>query len=102
MPAALHQRLFLLLLTSPPSGSTIRSNHLSKEERSSFGSVIIYYPPPLPGRSDLARKKVLLIDRCQATRDVRAAVLRSHGVEVHAAEEISAADFFGSPISMTS
>ena len=30
-PAALHQKIFLLLLTSPPSGSTIRSNHPSKE-----------------------------------------------------------------------
>ncbi len=37
-PAALHQKrscfyciMFLLLLTSPPSGSTIRSNHSSKE-----------------------------------------------------------------------
>jgi len=58
--------------------------------RSSFGSVIMYYPL-LRGRTVLAGKKVLLIDRCQATCQVRAAVLRSHGVKVHAAEEISAA-----------
>jgi response regulator RpfG family c-di-GMP phosphodiesterase len=49
------------------------------------------YRPPLRGRSALADKKVLLIDRSQATRDARAAVLRSHGVEVHEAEEISRA-----------
>jgi CheY-like chemotaxis protein len=64
--------------------------------RSSFGSVIMYYPL-LRGRSVLAGKKVLLIDRCQATCEVRTAVLRSHGVEVHAAEEISAALFLWQP-----
>ena len=32
---------------------------------------------------NLRDKKVLLIDRCEATRQVRAAVLRSRGVEVH-------------------
>ena len=55
------------------------------------------YRPPLRGRPALADKKVLLIDRCQATREVRAAVLRSHGVEVHEAEEISAARFLWQP-----
>ncbi len=54
------------------------------------------YRPPLR-RSALADKKVLLIDRSQATRDARAAVLRSHGVEVHEAEEISAARFLWQP-----
>jgi DNA-binding NtrC family response regulator len=48
-------------------------------------------------RSDLHGKRVLLIDRCQATREARAAVLRSHGVEVHEAEEISAARFLWQP-----
>ncbi len=57
----------------------------------------MYYPPPLRGRPVLAGKKVLLIDRCQATCEVRASVLRSHGVEVHAAEEISAARFLWQP-----
>ncbi len=57
----------------------------------------MYYPPPLRGRPVLAGKKVLLIDRCQATCKVRTAVLRSHGVEVHAAEEISAALFLWQP-----
>ena len=55
------------------------------------------YRPPLRGRPVLADKKVLLIDRCQATREVRAAVLRSHAVEVHEAEEISAARFLWQP-----
>jgi response regulator RpfG family c-di-GMP phosphodiesterase len=55
------------------------------------------YRPPLRGRPTLADQKVLLIDRCQATREVRAAVLRSHGVEVHEAEEISAARFLWQP-----
>jgi DNA-binding NtrC family response regulator len=49
------------------------------------------YRPPLRGRPTLADKKVLLIDSSQATREVRAAVLLSHGVAVHAAEGISAA-----------
>ena len=57
----------------------------------------MYCPPPLRGRPVLADKKVLLIDRCQATSQVRASVLRSHGVEVHAAEEISAARFLWQP-----
>jgi response regulator RpfG family c-di-GMP phosphodiesterase len=56
----------------------------------------MYRAPPLR-RSALADKKVLLIDRSQATRDARAAVLRSHGVEVHEAEEISAARFLWQP-----
>jgi DNA-binding NtrC family response regulator len=57
----------------------------------------MYRPPPLRGRPVLADKKVLLIDRCQATREVRAAVLRSRGVEVHEAEEISKARFLWQP-----
>ena len=52
------------------------------------------YRPPLRGRRLLAEKKVLLIDRCPATREARAAVLRSHGVEVHEAEKIPDARFF--------
>jgi len=57
----------------------------------------MYRPPPLRGRPVLADKKVLLIDRCQATREVRAAVLRSQGVEVHEAEEIPRARFLWQP-----
>src|SRR5713101_6164078 len=55
------------------------------------------YRPPLHGRPALADKKVLLIDRCQATREARAAVLRSHGVEVHEAERLSTARFLWQP-----
>src|SRR6266849_6999427 len=57
----------------------------------------MYRPPPLRGRPVLADKKVLLIDRGQATREARAAVLRTHGVEVHEAEEISTARFLWQP-----
>ena len=52
---------------------------------------------PLRDRTVLADKKVLLIDRFRATREARAAVLRSRGVEVHEAEEISAARFLWQP-----
>jgi len=38
---------------------------------------------------ELRDKKVLLIDSCQATREVREAVLRSHGVDVHAAQSFA-------------
>jgi len=55
------------------------------------------YRPPLRGRPALPGKKVLLIDHCQATREARAAVLRSRGVEVHEAEEISRARFLWQP-----
>jgi len=57
----------------------------------------MYRPQPLRGCSVLAGKKVLLIDSFQATREVRAAVLRSHSVEVHEAAEISAARFLWRP-----
>src|SRR5437588_9724309 len=47
-------------------------------------------------RPDLCHKIVLLIDRCEATREVRAGVLRSHGVEVHVLPLTSAEhDFSG-------
>src|SRR6202158_5961333 len=55
------------------------------------------YRPPLRNRQVLADKKVLLIDRSHAPRETRAAVLRSRGVEVHEAEEISAARFLWQP-----
>ena len=57
----------------------------------------MYRPPPLRGCPVFAGKKVLLIDRCQATREARAAVLRTRGVEVHEAEEIPAARFLWQP-----
>ncbi len=52
---------------------------------------------PSPKRSNRRGKRILLIDRCQATREVRTAVLRRQGVEVHEAEEISAARFLWQP-----
>jgi response regulator RpfG family c-di-GMP phosphodiesterase len=55
------------------------------------------YRQPLRSHSVHADKKVLLIDRCQATREARAAILRSHNVEVHEAEEIRAARFLWQP-----
>jgi len=48
----------------------------------------MYQPPPLRC-SVFDGKKVLLVDSCQATCDVRAAVLRSHGVEVQTASRES-------------
>src|SRR2546427_10576057 len=48
-------------------------------------------------RRNLAGKKVLLIDRNQPTRDVRASVLRSRGIEVHAADNLQAARFLWQP-----
>ena len=46
---------------------------------------------------ELRDKKVLLIDSCQATREVREAVLRSHGVDVHAAQSFAGARFLWQP-----
>jgi CheY-like chemotaxis protein len=57
----------------------------------------MYRPPPLRGQPVLANKKVLLIDRNQPTRDVRVRVLQSHGVEVHAAEDLAGARFLWQP-----
>ena len=47
--------------------------------------------------SNLAGKKVLLIDRNQPTRDIRASALRSRGIEVHAADSLRAARFLWQP-----
>ncbi|HYL12556.1 MAG TPA: response regulator [Terriglobales bacterium] len=57
----------------------------------------MYRPLPLRGAPFLEGKRVLLIDRNQPTRDVRASVLREHGIEVHAAEDISGARFLWQP-----
>ena len=57
----------------------------------------MYSPPPLRGRPVLDGKIVLLIDRCQATREVRARVLQGHDVEVHSAEDFSTARFLWQP-----
>jgi response regulator RpfG family c-di-GMP phosphodiesterase len=47
---------------------------------------------------DLSDRRILLIDRCQATREVRASVLQSHGVEVHAVEDFYGARFLWQPL----
>lgn len=51
----------------------------------------MYGPPPLRGRSPLEGKRVLLIDEKQATRDTRANVLGSRGIEVDAADTLQRA-----------
>jgi len=55
------------------------------------------YQPRLRRRSVRSCKRVLLIDRCQATCEVRAGVLRNQGVEVHAAADLSGARFLWHP-----
>ncbi len=52
---------------------------------------------PSNRRPNSSRKTVLLIDRCEATREVRAAVLRTHGIEVHAAADLRGARFLWKP-----
>ena len=46
---------------------------------------------------DLSDRRILLIDRCQATREVRVNVLQSQGVEVHAVEDFSQARVLWQP-----
>jgi hypothetical protein len=57
----------------------------------------MYRQPPLFSRPVLDGKKVLLVDANQATRDVRAEVLRDHGVMVHAVEDFSGARVLWQP-----
>ena len=57
----------------------------------------MYRPAPLRGRSPFDGKKVLLIDERQATREVRENVLRSHGIEVDAAETLQSARVLWKP-----
>jgi hypothetical protein len=57
----------------------------------------MYQPPPLRGRSVFDDKKVLLIDPHQRSRDVRASVLRGHGIEVHGVEDLCSARFLWRP-----
>ena len=53
--------------------------------------------PPLRGRPAIEGKAVLLIDPNQPTRDVRASVLESHGLEVSTAEDLFTARFLWKP-----
>jgi hypothetical protein len=78
-------------LTPLPSRRRLCLNHLNGEH--SFQECCTFRPAPLRGRSPFDGKKVLLLDRCQATREARAAILRNHSVEVDEAAEISAAQF---------
>jgi hypothetical protein len=87
---------FMFLLTPAPSSAQTLSESPFLKRARSFRKCHMYRPPPRD-RLAVAHKKVLLIDRCQATREVRAAVLRTHAVEVHEAEEISAARFLWRP-----
>lgn len=101
-PAALHQKLFLLPLTSPPSGSTIRSNHLSKEDAlvSEVGLCIIHHRF-VAALFLLARKFSSLI----AARLPARCGLPFYGVmesKCMLPKRSPQRDFFGSPISMTS
>ncbi len=48
-------------------------------------------------QANLGDKKVLLIDRCGATREARTAVLQSRGVKVRTAENLSDARFLWQP-----
>jgi CheY-like chemotaxis protein len=57
----------------------------------------MHRPAPLRGRSPFEGKKVLLIDEKQLTRDTRTEVLRSHGVEVDAADTLQRAYVLWSP-----
>src|SRR5258705_2732797 len=57
----------------------------------------MYRPPPLRGQPVLAGKTVLLIDRSQPTREARAAILRSYGIEVNEADSVQAARFLWQP-----
>lgn len=59
-------------------------------EARQFRQCGMHHPPPLR-RSVFDDKKVLLIDPHQCTRDVRASVLRSRGIEVDATDSLQAA-----------
>ena len=89
------QAFYISVDSRPSSAQTSFESPFLKRARSFRGCPM--YRPPLRDCPVLADKKVLLIDRCQATREARAAALRSRGVEVHEAEEISAARFLWQP-----
>jgi len=66
----------LFMLTPVPFSAHTLPESISSRGRTRFGVFPMYRPPPLRGRPVLAGKRFLLIDRCQATLQVRAAVLR--------------------------
>ena len=57
----------------------------------------MYRPLPLRGRPGLANRKVLLVDRCQATREVRAAGPAESWSRGHTAAELSGARLLWHP-----
>lgn len=85
-----------IFLTPASDGRTILANP-SPMRTLDFGRCCMYRPPPLRGAQGLAGKTVLLIDRNQRTREVRASVLRSRGVQVHEADSLQAARFLWQP-----
>ncbi len=82
-------RLSPFSLTSISPRTRIRPDLPSLRKRQ-FRQCGMYQPPPLR-RSVFDDKKVLLIDPHQCTRDVRASVLRSRGIEVDATDSLQAA-----------
>ena len=81
----------------PNLGAQSPRTRLSEEPFPTAGSCHMYRPAPLRGRSPFDGKKVLLIDGRQATREVRENVLRSHGIEVDAAETLQSARVLWKP-----
>ena len=81
----------------PNLGAQSPPTRPSEEPFPTAGSCHMYRPAPLRGRSPFDGKKVLLIDGRQATREVRENVLRSHGIEVDAAESLQSARVLWKP-----
>ena len=81
----------------PNLGAQSPPTRPSEEPFPTAGSCHMYRPAPLRGRSPFDGKKVLLIDGRQATREVRENVLRSHGIEVDAAETLQSARVLWKP-----
>jgi len=81
----------------PNLGAQSPPTRPSEEPFPTAGSCHMYRPAPLRGRSPFDRKKILLIDGRQATREVRENVLRSHGIEVDAAETLQSARVLWKP-----
>ena len=55
------------------------------------------FSPAPRGRQILGGMKVLLIDPNQSTRELRASVMRSRGMEIHTADSLRAARFLWQP-----
>src|SRR6266849_9647722 len=55
------------------------------------------FSPAPRGRQTLGGMKVLLIDPNQSTRELRASVMRSRGMEIHTADSLRASRFLWQP-----